>query len=263
LNNFIGTSAAGNADLGNSDNGIFFGGPGFGYSLQVGNGLGNGRNIISGNDEIGIAATSGSVTINGNYIGTSLSGTADIGNTLDGIQLDSEVTNATIGGTVLGINVGNVISGNDRNGIRINDASIPATIQRNLIATNAAGTSALGNADDGIFLYENDTITNSSIIIGSDTDLNDGNTISGNGGDGINVDSNVSGVKIYANKIGINALGGGTIPNSLAGIRLLSANSECEFQRNGCTFASGSRHRRQRNARTKCFGNGRTRRAGR
>ncbi len=226
LNNFIGTTSAGNADLGNSGDGISFGGPGFGYSLQVGNGLGNGRNIISGNDQSGIAATSGTVSIVGNYIGTSLNGNADVGNTLDGIQLAGEVSNATIGGTVLGIPVGNVISGNNRMGIWINDASIPATIRTNKIGMNAAGTAALGNSSGGIFLFENDTFTNSEIIIGSDTNASDGNVISGNGGDGIEISEKVRQVKMYANKIGTNEAGTLLFPNTLVGIRIASAQNE-------------------------------------
>lgn len=225
-NNFIGTSSAGNTDVGNSGDGISFGGPGFGYSLQVGNGLANGRNIISGNDSIGISAMSGTVTIVGNYIGTSLNGNADVGNTLDGIQLGGDISNATIGGTVIGIGVGNLISGNNRYGIQISDASIPATIRRNFIGTNAAGTADLGNSEDGIFLYENDTATNSAIIIGSDTNALDGNTISGNNGDGINVSEKVRQVKVFANKIGTNDAATAAIPNTLVGVRILSSQNE-------------------------------------
>lgn len=226
LNNFIGTSSAGNADVGNTGSGISFGGPGFGYSLQIGNGLANGRNIISGNDSSGISATSGILTIAGNYIGTSLNGNADVGNTLDGIQLGVEVSSAAIGGTSLGIDVGNLISGNDRDGIRINDASIPATIRRNRIGTNAAGTADLGNQETGIYLYENDVFTNSSIVIGSDTNALDGNTISGNGGDGIGISEKVRQVKVFANKIGTNELATAKIANDSVGIRIASSQNE-------------------------------------
>ena len=226
FNNFIGTTAGGNVDLGNSHNGISFGGPGFGYSMQVGNGLANGRNIISGNDENGILANSGTITIAGNYIGTSFNGNVDVGNTLDGIRLDSEVLSATIGGTVLGVPIGNLISGNNENGISIKDASIPATIRNNKIGTNAAGTAALGNTEDGIYLYENDTFTNSSIIIGSDTSATDGNTISGNGGFGIEITEKVRQVKIFANRIGTNDAATAKIANGVTGIAILSSQNE-------------------------------------
>ena len=228
LNNFIGTTSAGNTDLGNSSNGIDFHGASFsfGYSLQVGNGLGNGRNVISGNDAIGIGATTGTVTIMGNYIGTSLNGNADLGNTLDGIQIAGTVVNATIGGTVLGIPVGNVISGNNRMGIWINAAAIPATIRGNKIGTNAAGTAALGNSSDGIFLYENDTFTDSTITIGSETEPLDKNVISGNGGDGIEISEKVRQVKIFGNYIGTNDSATAKIANAIVGIRIQSAQNE-------------------------------------
>jgi hypothetical protein len=223
LNNFIGTTAGGNVDLGNSGDGINFGGPGLGYTLQVGNGLANGRNIISGNDGSGVVTNSGAVSIIGNYIGTSLNGNAKVGNTLDGIQLMSDTSSAAIGGTVIGIPLGNVISGNGHSGILVNDASIAATIRNNKIGTNAAGTAALGNGGDGIRLSELNTFTTSSIVIGSDTDASDGNTISGNDADGIEIDEMVMGVKVYANKIGTNDAVTATLPNGSAGMRIQSA----------------------------------------
>ncbi|MBS1797089.1 MAG: carboxypeptidase regulatory-like domain-containing protein [Acidobacteria bacterium] len=226
LNNFIGTSAGGSADLGNSTNGIAFGGPGYNFSLQVGNGLASGRNIISGNDQYGIFATSGSIGVFNNYIGTNLGGTTDVGNTLDGIKIATDVTSAVIGGTVVGIPVGNVISGNNGGGIFIDGADIPATIQGNKIGTNAAGTAALGNNGDGIYLSEGLNVTLSSITIGSSTDANNSNTISGNGQNGIEVNELVQGVKIYGNKIGTNTAGTAVVPNGAVGVMLNSSLNE-------------------------------------
>ncbi len=224
LNNFIGTNAAGTADLGNTLNGVKFSGAGSGYSLQVGSGLSNGRNVISGNNQSGISASIGALTIVGNYIGTNLNGTVDVGNTLDGIELSDGVSSATIGGTVIGVGVGNLISGNNRDGFRISDASVPATIRRNLIGTNAAGTAKLANAGSGIFLSESDATTSSSIVVGSDTNALDGNVISGNTNYGIDIDAKVNGVKIYGNKIGTNSAGNAAMSN-FGGLRILSANN--------------------------------------
>jgi len=223
LNNFIGTSAGGNVDVGNTNNGISFGGPGLGYSLQVGNGLASGRNIIGGNDDSGIWANCGTVGIYNNYIGATFSGNGDVGNTDDGIELDNGVSSATIGGTSLGINIGNVISGNDRHGIGIYDASVPATIRRNLIGTNAAGTADLGNSMSGIYLSESDLYSDAAITIGSETDALDGNTISGNNNDGVEITEMMRKVHVYGNKIGTNEAGTAKIGNSLAGIRILSS----------------------------------------
>ncbi|HEX8736351.1 MAG TPA: hypothetical protein VF721_13565, partial [Pyrinomonadaceae bacterium] len=214
VNNFIGTTSAGNADLGNSESGVVFAGAGYGYTLLVGGALTSQRNIISGNDEDGIFANSNTISILGNYIGTSLNGSVDLGNTLDGIRLEGEAV-ATIGGTILGFNGGNVISGNNSNGISVDNSDVTATIKRNRIGTNAAGTSALGNAEDGINLYEATTFTNVTMTIGSDTDAADGNTISGNGGDGVSIGENIRQVKIFGNRIGTNEAGSAPLANNV------------------------------------------------
>jgi len=93
------------------------------------------------------------ITITGCYIGTNSSGTADLGNGADGINVTAETV--TIGGT--GFGQRNVISGNGRHGI--NYANPPLAIGQgmeiynNYIGTNAAGTGDLGNAVDGIHIY--------------------------------------------------------------------------------------------------------------
>jgi hypothetical protein len=85
----------------------------------------------------------------GNYIGTNAAGTAAIPN-----GFGIEIQGAT--GNVIG-SVGsgrNIISGNTDDGISLNN--IPVTgnnqIAGNYIGTNAAGTAALGNGGDGIFV---------------------------------------------------------------------------------------------------------------
>nr|HQU84900.1 Calx-beta domain-containing protein [Pyrinomonadaceae bacterium] len=229
FNNLIGTNSAGNADLGNSFDGIsfsVFNGDGSEYTLNVGTGTASGRNIISGNQSDGIRASAGNVNVYGNYIGTNINGTADLGNSNDGIELNGIVNSAFIGGTLLGFNAGNLISGNGGKGVSVKDANIPAAIRRNQIGTNAAGSSAIPNATGGISLTEADTDANSPIVIGSSVNADDGNTISGNGGDGIEVGVHVNKVKIYGNKVGTNILASSAIPNSLSGINLSSSQNE-------------------------------------
>ncbi len=111
-NNYIGTNAAGTADLGNTGHGINL--SGFG-SHAIGGAGSQFRNFISGNDGSGIY-TNGSAfnTIQGNYIGLNASGTAAIGNgtagqNTSGISINGG-TPQFIGGTAAG--EGNVISGN-------------------------------------------------------------------------------------------------------------------------------------------------------
>ncbi len=81
--------------------------------------------------------------VEGNYIGTDVGGTADLGNTF-GVALRTQVSGITIGGTVPAAR--NVISGNER-GI----SGFPASaVQGNFIGTDATGTVALGNAIQGV-----------------------------------------------------------------------------------------------------------------
>ena len=86
----------------------------------------------------------------GNYIGTDATGTIALGNGVDGVVIDDGATNNTIGGTTAA--AGNVISGNVGDGVRIAGAGHrPATWwQGNFIGTDATGSHALGNADDGV-----------------------------------------------------------------------------------------------------------------
>src|SRR5207248_1325071 len=99
------------------------------------------RNIISGNS-IGIFVNNDDQIIQGNFIGTDITGTVDLGNTGDGIYLNSG-ERVLIGGTAPG--AGNLISGNDRFGILIGrNLTAGHRIQGNRIGTKADGTSALG-----------------------------------------------------------------------------------------------------------------------
>ncbi len=76
-------------------------------------------------------------------------GTAAIFNGL-GISINSNAGVNTIGGT--GTGEGNVISGNNGNGILVQTGSNGTIIQGNLIGLDAGGTVDLGNTGDGINL---------------------------------------------------------------------------------------------------------------
>ena len=105
------------------------------------------RNIISGNNVDGIqidgAGTSGNL-VQGNYIGLDVTGTADLGNTFQGVAIFGGAPNNTIGGTAVGAR--NVISGNNNIGITISVAGATGNrVEGNFIGTNAAGTAGIGN----------------------------------------------------------------------------------------------------------------------
>jgi len=126
------------------------------------------RNVISGNSGFGIGINSDGITvtghlIQGNYIGTDVTGTKPVGNR-EGISL-AFARGITIGGAIAGAR--NIISANRANGIEIIGfpLSFPIScgplgimplpnsdfeIQGNYIGTDVTGTQPLGNGGDGI-----------------------------------------------------------------------------------------------------------------
>ena len=84
--------------------------------------------------------------VQGNYVGLNAAGTAAVGNTYNGIRIDSGADNNRVGGTAPG--AGNVISGNLDTGVEIQDSNSTGNrIEGNIIGLNAAGTAAIGNLD--------------------------------------------------------------------------------------------------------------------
>lgn len=150
--NLIGTDVTGTADLGNGFQGIAL------YdstSTEIGGTTPVKRNVISGNNTHGLHIERGiSDRVEGNLIGISLSGTADLGNDSIGITtVNSTLT--TIGGTTSAHR--NIVSGNNVAGIRVSDGGTNVLIQGNWVGLNAAGTAAIGNAVFGINLQNGST----------------------------------------------------------------------------------------------------------
>ncbi|MCP4418595.1 MAG: CSLREA domain-containing protein, partial [Chloroflexi bacterium] len=149
--NIIGLDVSGMIDLGNGNHGIDFNNA---TDNTIGGTTTTARNIIAGNDQDGIHLTSpatiGSL-IQGNYIGTNISGAAALGNGDDGIDVSNGANNTTIGGATAG--EGNLISGNGDEGIHLTsntNSTAEILVQGNYIGTNAAGTAVIGNGDMGI-----------------------------------------------------------------------------------------------------------------
>ncbi|MGH7975100.1 MAG: right-handed parallel beta-helix repeat-containing protein, partial [Limisphaerales bacterium] len=150
--NIIGLNSAGVGSLPNGNAGV---GISDAAANQIGGSSVAARNIISANGDAGIfmigSGTDGN-QIQGNFIGTDLSGTLARGNTYEGIYMQANAN--LIGGTAMG--AGNLISANNTRGIWLTNAS-RNTIQGNFIGTKADGTSALGNVDHGIDIDVNAT----------------------------------------------------------------------------------------------------------
>jgi hypothetical protein len=189
--NLIGTDVTGTNPLGNASDGIGNSyGPG--PDTLIGGTTPDARNIISANTGvryIGENGSSGSgiytnqaganTLIQGNYIGTDVTGTKALGNHLDGVVLTfTFAPNVLVGGTDPG--AGNVISGNFSYNVGGNGLS---TVQGNLIGTDYTGTITLGG--DGVFLVDGmqlggGTTGSGNLVMGLVRILRTGNTVQGN-----------------------------------------------------------------------------------
>ena len=153
LGNTIGTDVTGMVAVGNAGPGVLIG---FGaYDNVVGGAEPGTGNLISGNGSAGILIKNLGTTGNrvlGNTIGTNAAGTSALPNVYDGVALAFGASGNFIGGEAAG--EGNLISGNDRAGVWMQDAGTTGNrVSGNTIGADAAGASPLGNLQGGIEFY--------------------------------------------------------------------------------------------------------------
>jgi hypothetical protein len=167
LGNRVGTNASGTKAIANQDAGIALDNV---ANVSIGDGSAAGRNVISANAAEGIvSAASSNFTIDGDFIGTDITGTAAMGNSLDGISINQgeqvSVMNSTIGDCDKGITTDNCSDIT----ISFCDIGIDQSLQH-----------SLANEFNGIEL----TATTDSRILA--------NTIADNGTNGVELDDNDS-----------------------------------------------------------------------
>ena len=205
--NYIGTNYDGTTDEGNAYDGIFIG-----YGAKdnlIGGDSPAERNVISGNDSVGVSifngkldpptATTGNI-ISGNYIGTKSDGISALGNGYHGVHIYSGAKSNIVGGTTAGTQ--NLIMGNREDGIRIrgegtdfnvilgnrilengdNGIQITYDAQNNTIGGDVTGARNLISLNDESGIVITGTHTMSNTLLGNliGTDLN-GEGASGNG----------------------------------------------------------------------------------
>jgi len=211
--NFLGTDPSGTIARGNGEGGIMvYQSPG----NLIGGTNASARNVISGGNQNGIylflAGSTGNV-VSGNYIGTTVSGLAALGNVYSGIEVAASSSNL-IGGTASG--AGNVIAANGQSGIYL--LSPPTTsnlMQGNYIGVNANGTAALTNGEDGI------TITGVSGNTVGGTTAGARNILSGNVESGVFIwTAGASSNVVEGNYIGTDVTGKLAIPNKSGGVTI-------------------------------------------
>ena len=209
LGNYIGTNAAGTAALTNSGSGIFISAGA--SSNQIGGSAAGSRNVLSGNTFSGVDIRGNNNIVQGNLIGTNVSGAAAIGNN-DGVFLADSATGNVIGGTTQDSR--NVISGNRFTGVTIRSltsgvaGATQTTVQGNLIGTTAAGNAPLPNASAGVFIQDA-----ASNTIGGTT-LGARNVISGNTGTAVLIQGTAAtNNRVSGNFIGTDINGTAAVPN--------------------------------------------------
>jgi hypothetical protein len=185
--NRVGTTASGTAALPNRSGINLFDEPGSPLpGVTIGTpGAGN---LISGHIGYGIVLGNlSSATIQGNLIGTDVTGTVAIPNdTASAVHfavLISQVVDVLVGGTIPGAR--NIISGNTENGLKDQFLDIRPTgstgrYQGNYIGTDITGTKALGNGLGGLI------VVNNSLVGGGEPGA--GNLIAHNGRFGVFID---------------------------------------------------------------------------
>lgn len=192
-----------------------------GASQNVVGGVGAAGNVISGNGfgiAIGDPGTSGNMIL-GNAIGTSRDRTQAIPNGY-GIGIGNGATENVIGGSAAG--EGNLISGNENNGILIDGIDTANNqIRGNRIGTNSDGTASLGNftTSSGIGLSGG---THGNLIGG--INAGDVNQIAGIASNAIAIaDAATHANTIQGNYLGVSADGLSAVPNNQDGIFILDS----------------------------------------
>jgi titin len=218
LGNYIGTDATGTRALGNGVMGILIAQGA--KDNVVGGDQAGARNLISGNRGAGVqiqgndaSETTGNQVL-GNYIGTDITGTSPLSNTI-GVGIAFGATHNVIGGDRAGAR--NLISGNGGPGIQIQKSgTISNQVIGNYIGTVVTGTLPLGNGGNGLAITEGA----SHNTIGGEM-AGAGNLISGNGEAGVYLEGKgTTANQIAGNYIGTDAFAEGEIPNAAAGIHL-------------------------------------------
>jgi Bacterial Ig domain/Periplasmic copper-binding protein (NosD) len=224
--NLIGTDPTGTVALGNAI-GVLLGFDSAADNLIGGTSLGAG-NLISGNHSDGILvgpSIGAGNAIQGNKIGTDLKGETPLANVGNGVNV--QASGLLIGG--VGAGAGNLISGNDQDGVLIGasfNTGLPADdnlVQGNLIGTDATGASALANGAGGVAIFGNSYGASGNSIGG--TTLGAANIIAFNNGNGVTVgsyssdtaaiDNSILSNSIYANSgLGISLGDDGVTPNN-------------------------------------------------
>jgi hypothetical protein len=166
--------------------------------------------VISGNGGNGLRINNANnTTVQANFMGVGANNATVVANGGDGLLISGRSTNTQVGGV---IPLGNVISGNNRNGIEVKDKASGFTSFNTFAGLYAFGAAA-PNRQDGILV----TSTGGNNLIRT-------SIVSGNLGNGIELGGNATGVQVTDTAAGTNTKIETALPNGGSGI-LLSGNA--------------------------------------
>lgn len=204
--NFVGTNASGTSAVGNGSDGVLI--------LNADNNSLLGcsfytepfvyYNVLSGNAGNGLHVTnSDGATVQANFFGIGADNATTVGNGQNGILVDGDSRDTTVGGV---IPLGNVSAGNQLNGIYVTDTASGFTTF-NTFGGLLAFQGAAPNGNDGILVDS----TGGDILIRT-------NVFSGNLNNGIEITGDAWGVTVDPNIVGLNTEGSSTTVNTGIGI---------------------------------------------
>jgi len=227
-NNIIGTDVDGTTARSIGNNGIQIEGNDFTNHVAVNsNDSIVTNNLVSNCTQTGIFINSGcnNSIVQGNKIGTDITGTVNMGNGNCGIQIQGNDNNTLVGSNntqIGGTNSSerNIICGSTNQGININLGVSNTIIQGNYIGVDSTGLVAIPNNQQGISISGyNGSVSipcNNTQIGGTTTSAR--NIIAGNGNCGIQLTNDVNDTIIQGNYIGVGSNGTTTIANTNVGI---------------------------------------------
>ena len=200
------------------------------HDNQIGASGAANRNVLSGCPHHGGVFNDGGTTrnsIQNNIIGLNPSATGALPNRSHGVDINSAVTDTTVGGT--GSDEGNLVSGNRQEGVEISHGTqtYRNNVYGNRIGTDATGTrtySWTANVRQGVRLEGAPTCDLCGDVGGQSIIAN--NVIAGNGFGGVEADKGRSDNVIRDNKIGLTS-DGTPAGNTYYGVRI-----EHDAQRN-------------------------------
>ncbi len=208
--NFVGTDASGDTALGNKQDGVAIvkanGNQLIGCTFQQSPFVF--YNVLSGNGGNGLRITnSNNTTVQANFMGAGADNTTTVANRGDGLLVSGSSKNTQVGGV---IPLGNVISGNNKNGIEESGRASGLTSFNTFAGVFAFGGQA-PNKRDGILV----TSSGGNNLIRTCI-------VSGNLKNGIELGGNATGVQVTDTTVGFEVTNTGTlnVPNLRNGIQI-------------------------------------------